>query len=137
LLNVARSLIEEGGQSADMTIARRRFSLAVIVAHTACEIATERRLFELLAAKGTQYLEDWVRSALSGGYNLSNDRVRGLYTTLTGDEVQKDQPFWKDFTDSVKRRNDIVHRGNVVEKVHAEESYKTANDLLARLNVVC
>jgi hypothetical protein len=121
---MARSLIDEGQDE-------RQFSLAVVIVHTACEIATERTLSELFAAKGIQYLKDWVSRGL--GYNLSHDRVRSLYTALTGIEVQKEKPFWPKFKKSVKRRNGIVHRAVMVGKAEAEDSYKVASDLLVRL----
>jgi hypothetical protein len=122
LMTMARRLIDEG-----------QFSFAVVVAHTACEIAIERRLSELFAAKGIQYLEDWAGGVLNS-YNLGNERVRGLYTALTGDEVQKQESLWSTFRASVRRRNKIVHKGVMVEKADAEESYKAASDLLAHLN---
>ena len=121
LIAMARSLIDEG-----------QFSFAVVVSHTACEIATERSLYEAFAAKGLQDLQDWVQS-LNYGYNLANDRIRRLYTALTGDEIQKEQPFWSKFKKSADRRNRIVHKGVIVEKPDAEESYKAADELVARL----
>ena len=82
LLRVARTFIEQS-----------EFGIAVVVAHMACEIAAERSLSEAFAAKGVQFLQDWVRG-LNLGYNLANGRVQRLYTTLTGDEVQK-AAFWQ------------------------------------------
>jgi hypothetical protein len=59
LLNLAQRLIDEG-----------QFSIAVVVAHMACEIATERSL-----------VEGSVKKVLNG-YNLANDRIRRRYTEL-------------------------------------------------------
>jgi hypothetical protein len=59
LLTLARSLINEG-----------RFSVAVVVVHMACEIATEQSLSDAFATRAVQYLEDWVRGRLNG-YNLA------------------------------------------------------------------
>jgi hypothetical protein len=125
LMAMARSLIDEGQDE-------NQFSLAVVITHTACEIATERTLSELFVAKGIQYLAGWVSNGLNG-YNLSHDRVRSLYTALTGDGVQRDRLFWQKFKYLVKRRNRIVHRGVMVGKAEAEDSYKVASDLLTRL----
>jgi len=118
LLSLARVLIDED-----------RSSIAVIVAHMACEIATERSLSEAFVTKGLQYLE---ASVDLNGYNLANDRVRKLYTALTGDEVQT-AAFWQKFKDSAQRRNNIIHGGTIVGKTEAEESYKAAIDLVAYL----
>jgi len=95
----------------------------------ACEIATERSLSEAFVTKGLQYLE---ASVDLNGYNLANDRVRKLYTALTGDEVQT-AAFWQKFKDSAQRRNNIIHGGTIVGKTEAEESYKAAIDLVAYL----
>lgn len=120
LLSLARMLIDE-----------ERFSIAVIVAHMACEIATERSLSEAFAAKGLQYLETPVEDFLNG-YNLANKRIRKLYTALTGDEVQS-APFWQKFKESAQRRNNIIHGGTIVGRPEAEESCNAATDLVSHL----
>lgn len=103
LLTIAQKLIDDG-----------EYSIAAVVAHMACEIATERSLSEAFVTKGITYLEDSVMKLLNG-YNLTNNRIRRVYTALTGDEVQK-VVFWQKLTDSVARRNDIIHAGVLVGK---------------------
>jgi hypothetical protein len=120
LLSDARNLIDSG-----------QFSMGVVVSHIACELATERSLFAAFASKGIQYLEEWILDSLNG-YNLANKRVRRLFTALTGNEIQE-QPFWQNFTESVERRNQIVHRGVKVGQAEAEDSLKVATDFLAYL----
>jgi hypothetical protein len=120
LLTLARRLIDDG-----------EFGIAVVVAHMACEIATERTLTEAFVSKGIPYLEDSVTDLFSG-YNLANNRIRKLYTALTGDEVEK-APFWQKFKLSAERRNKIAHSSITVTKAEAEESHKAAKDLVAHL----
>ena len=120
LLTIGRSLIDQGEPS-----------IAVVVAHMACEVATERRLSEAFVTKGVQYLKDAVTGSFSG-YSLRNNRIRGLYIALTGDKVQL-TPFWSKFKNSAKRRNRIIHEGHTVGATEAEESYKAASDLLTHL----
>lgn len=120
LLNFARRLIDEG-----------QFSIAVVVAHMACEIATERSLSESFNRKGLKYLEEPIYEFLNG-YNLANDKIRKLYTALTGDEIQK-QPFWEKFKNSARCRNHIVHEGITVKKAEAENSFEAARDLITHL----
>ena len=120
LLSVSRNLIDQG-----------QFSISVVVAHMACEIATERSLSESFAARGVQYLEDATTDLLNG-YNLANRQIRKLYTALTGDDVQN-EAFWQKFKDSATRRNKIMHAGLLVGKAEAEESFKAASDLVAHL----
>jgi hypothetical protein len=120
LLTLTRRLIDEG-----------EFAIAVVVAHIACEIATERCLTEAFAAKGIPDLEDSVTDFFSGS-SLANDRIRKLYTALTGDEVEK-APFWQKFKESAVRRNKIAHSSVTVTKAEAEASYMAAKDLVAHL----
>jgi len=120
LLSTARDLIDRGD-----------CSLAVVVAHTPCEISTERALSWLLAGKGLSALEKAVEDLL-GGYSLANSRVQNFYNALSGVEVQK-QPFWQAFKESVTRRNRIIHKGLTVNKADAEASYKAACDVVAYL----
>jgi hypothetical protein len=120
LLSLARTLINEG-----------RYSIAVIVAHMACEIATERSLSAAFATRGLQYLEAPVDELLNG-YNLANERIRKLYIALTGDEVETES-FWQRFKESARRRNSIIHSGAIVGRAEAKESYKAAADLVAHL----
>ena len=120
LLTIARRLIDED-----------EFGIAVVVAHMACEIASERSLSEAFGAKGLQYFEDWV-NGLNLGYNLANERIRSLYTALTGDEIQK-EAFWEQFKESARRRNRIMHRGLIVAKAEAEDLHKAATDIVTHL----
>ncbi len=121
LLTFAGKLIDDG-----------QLSIAVVVSHMACEVATERALAEALAKKGIQDLKEPVLGLLNG-YNLGNDTIRKFYTTVTGDNEIQNQPFWQEFKGSATRRNYIIHRGQVVGKVEAEDSFKAANDFIAYL----
>lgn len=120
LLTAAQNLIEKG-----------EFSIAVVVAHMACEISVERAISRAFKAKGIDYLEQPIEDLLPS-YNLANDRVRSLYNAATGGEIQK-QPFWQQFKDSATRRNKAVHEGNIAIKAEAEASFNAASSLVAYL----
>jgi len=120
LLNAAHDLVEKG-----------EFSIAVVVAHMACEIGVERALSRAFKAKGIDYLEQPVNDLLPG-YNLANERVRNLYNAVTGDEIQK-QSFWQQFKESATRRNKAVHQGTIATKPEAEASLNAASGLVAYL----
>jgi hypothetical protein len=122
LMTVAQDLIEQG-----------QFSIAVVVAHMACEVATEEKLSKAFTEKGLQYLKEPVIAFLNG-YNLATQRIRNLYVALTGDEVHN-APFWSQFTESATRRNGIIHKGLTVDKSAAEKSYKAVADLLTHLGM--
>lgn len=119
LLMVAQGLIDSG-----------EFSVAIVVVHMACEIATERALSNAFVTKGVDYLKDWAVKNL--GYNLNNDRVHSLYTRLTGDAVNQTS-FWSGFETSSKLRNDIIHAGVIASKQNAEDSLHAGESLVAHL----
>lgn len=123
LLSIARFLL---GKKDD-----KLCGLATIMAHLACEVAIERSLSDSFARKGIQSIEETVADILNG-YNLANDKVRKLYASLTGDEIQE-QPFWGSFLRSAKRRDNIVRKGLIVGRTDAEESIAAADDFLAHL----
>jgi hypothetical protein len=125
------SYAEELLTTAQRLIADGEFSIAVVVAHMACEISAERALSRAFAAKGIGYLEESVEDLLPG-YNLANDRVRNLYNVVTGNEIEK-QSFWQTFKESATRRNKAVHKGKIVTKAEADASFKAASDLVAFL----
>lgn len=120
LLGTARDLIDKG-----------EFSIAVVVAHMACEISVERALSRAFKSKGIDYLEQPVFK-LFPSYNLANKRVRNLYNAVTGNEIQK-QSFWKEFKASATRRNNAVHDGKIATKAEAEDSFTAATELVAYL----
>ena len=123
LLSVARFLLARNDD--------KLCGLATIVAHLACEVAIERSLSDSFARKGIQSFEVAVANILNG-YNLANDMVRSLYTSVTGDEIQE-QPFWGNFIRSAKRRDNIIRKGVIVGRADAEETLKAASDLLTHL----
>ena len=58
------------------------YGFAVIIAHTACELAAERAMSQAFAASGVGHLKKPV-SKLIFSYNLSTKNVRDLYNALT------------------------------------------------------
>lgn len=120
LLATCKGFIE-GGQ----------YGISVVVAHMACEVATERTLSGAFASKGIQHLEGPVLDFLNG-YSLANDRNRKLYTALTGDHIEQ-QSFWQAFKESAARRNRIIHSGSVIGQTEAQSSYEAASDFVSHL----
>jgi len=123
LLSIAKALL---GKNDD-----KLCGLATILAHLACEVATERSFSDSFARKGIQFLEGPVADVMNG-YNLANDKVLNLYATLTGDPIQE-RPFWGDFVRSAKRRDAIIRKGLIVGRTEAEETVKAAGDFLSHV----
>jgi len=123
LLSIARFLLDKNDD--------KLCGIATILVHVACEVAIERTLSDSFARKGIRSLEESVVGVLNG-YDLANEKVRNLYTSLTGDQIQE-QPFWEGFIRSAKRRDNIIRKELNVGRAAAEDSFKAANDFLAHL----
>jgi hypothetical protein len=112
-------------------INREEHSVSIVVTHIACEVAVDRAFAQAFKAKGIESLEDAVEELLPSN-NLGNDRVRQLYTALTGDAIQN-QPFWSRFKESAGRRNKVSHNGKIYDKPEAEASLAVAKEFVAHL----
>jgi hypothetical protein len=107
------------------------YNIGIVLAHTACEVATEQAMSEAFSAKGLQLLKDAVMRLLSG-YNLANERIRNLYAALTGDNIKLPGGF----DCSSGRRNRIVHEGASVTKQEAGESFEACSALVSHVITV-
>ena len=105
---------------AEELLKQKAFGVAVVVAHMACEIVVERAMTKAFAKRSIQDLEDRIMEFVPG-YNLGNDRIRKLYTALTGDKVG-DEAFWQEFKDSSQRRNRSIHNGEQIAEADANRS---------------
>jgi hypothetical protein len=117
LLSVARSLIDAS-----------QHSVAVVVAHMACEVATERALGAAFAKRGLQDLEEAIGELLNG-YNLANDKNTKLYNALTGQSIEQ-EAFWPEFKKSAKLRNHIMHAGQIATAAQAEATHRATSALV-------
>jgi hypothetical protein len=108
-----------------------KYGLAIVVAHTACEIATQSAFRRAILKRGLLDLEE-VLAGPYPSYNLKNDRMYKVYTTITGDDVRQ-KPWWKAFTESLKRRNDVVHRGTQASQEEARDSLNVCATLIDHL----
>jgi len=101
------------------------------MAHQACEIASERTIARALAGNKHESTKE-IEKSLSSGYNLTNDQTRNLYTTLTGDDIQK-QPFWQQFKEFAALRNQIVHGYKTASRSEAEAALEAATNMVNHL----
>ena len=109
---------------AERLLREKEFSISVVVAHVAAEIAAGRRLTEAFAARAIPDLK-W-------GSILTNERLRSLYTALTGDAIAN-EPFWSAFGPSRKLRNRIAHAGKVASQSDAERAIAVASAVIRHL----
>jgi hypothetical protein len=112
-------------------IRTNQFSIAIVVVHMACEIATEKSISKAFADKKLTYLEGPIDDLLSG-YNLANPRIQNLYNTLMSRTIEK-EPFWQAFKESANRRNKIVHGGLIATEIQAKDSHAAGTAVVAFL----
>jgi hypothetical protein len=122
LLDTAKELRDSGYNDA-----------AIAIAQTACEVCTERVLTDAFTAKGIEYLAKPVDGFVSS-YNLGSDRVRKLYTAVTGHNIhQDDTDRWRTFKEHVERRHAVVHRGHAATVEQADASIEAVEYIIGRL----
>jgi hypothetical protein len=120
-------------ETAKEQIKGSHFEAAIVVSAMACEIATEAVISAAL-----KELHPGIAGAvdnLLNGYSLSNDRTCKLYSALTGDEIDKDKPFFDDYVKAVPvARNKAIHNGERFTKNDADSAVSLASQMLKRLN---
>ncbi len=116
---------------AERLLTENEFSISVVVAHLAAEIAASRKLTDAFATRGITDLEEAVTAFFSGS-SLTNERIRKLYSALTGDEIGN-QSFWPDFRASALLRNRIAHAGAIASRTDAETAIAATSAVIKHL----
>jgi hypothetical protein len=101
----------------------------------ACEVQVERAFAFMFGKRSLEDLGEVV-TAQFPSYSLSNERVRAVYVSLSGDSIQ-DAPFWADYKTAASKRNRIVHRGEPPMMTRPQLALRPKlllNTLRARLN---
>jgi len=110
--------------------------IAVIVAQTACEVATENVLSGLLQHhRLPAVFEPWVKDGIRRG-DISDRRVLSLYRALSGDDSITKEPFWEPYRKHVNARNRVVHQGAHVSRQEASDSCDIALKLIRHFETV-
>lgn len=124
MLDTARNYITEGKDGL--------LSMAVILCHVACEIASERALSAAFAGRGISDLQDVVCRRFRST-RVANEEVHKLYTSLSGDDIAQ-APFWAEYIESTKLRDGIAHEGKSASRNDAERAHKAATGLVSHLD---
>lgn len=120
-------------QSAQRLFDSGEYSVAVVVAHTACEVGVERIIAQCFARSNIPQAAEPVNDLLNG-YNVKNPRVSKLFNALTGKKVAEDtKTIWEKFGESVKRRNSAVHAGKQPTRDEAQESLTVVGEMVQYL----
>lgn len=121
-------------ETAESLVERKEYSVAVVTAHMACELAAELAFARAFTARKIQELADPVMDLLPSN-NLGNERVRKLFDALAGGELAT-KPFWIAFKASSERRNKAVHHGGSLSEQEARDSIAAAKQLIAHVNTI-
>ena len=119
-------------EAAEEMAASKKFEIAVVTSQMACEIQVERVLRAWFKCRALVDLESAIGDLLPS-YNLSNEKLRKLYTSLTGDAIQR-QAFWSEYKVLVSLRNKAIHGGARLQHTHAQVSISAAKRMLHHLS---
>jgi hypothetical protein len=117
--------------AAEEMIAQSHYEISVVTSQMACEISVERTLAHYFRAQELKHLEGPIDDLLPS-YNLANEKVRKLYTAVTGDKIQTEF-FWTEYKIMVTIRNKAIHAGQRIEKSQAEMVLRVAKLILKHL----
>jgi hypothetical protein len=112
--------------------------IAVIMAQTACEIATADIITGLLQHhRLPASIESWINATIERISTLKTETLYDLYRALSGDDLKQTQKvLWESYVRRTALRNDIVHKGGHASKAQATEACDTALDLIQHFAVV-
>jgi hypothetical protein len=103
---------------------------AVVLALTACELATEQALVALLKVRGTDsLLSEAMLSIVAGrrSKTLGNRGVMKVFEALTRERGPTNAAWWQKWQDFRTLRDYIAHRGDAVTQTQASECAETAS----------
>jgi hypothetical protein len=104
--------------------------VAVIMAQTACEIATEAVLNGLLLLHSfSNPVESWIRDRIDSASTFRRGVLYELYRALSGDNL-KGTKLWDELNGPIGIRNAIVHKGDHATEAQAKRYCEIALDLI-------
>ncbi|MGB2713516.1 MAG: hypothetical protein WBC51_05010 [Vicinamibacterales bacterium] len=125
MLDVAESLVTD----------QRNAEIVVVTAQMACEIQIELAFAKVMAARS---LGDVVAKSildLLPSRNIANERVRRLYTALSGDSIQH-QAFWPAYVELSRLRNRVIHSGARATLQEARAAIEAARELTSHVSAL-
>jgi hypothetical protein len=125
-----RKLLDEAKNSLKASLNE----MAVVLSQAASEMCTEWAITGLFAMRDSHDLA----SAILGLFmvpDICNDRVRRVYSALSGDNPNQ-KPFWSQLKSHHDRRNGLVHRGQKSSPTEAEESVAVVEQYVLHVETV-
>lgn len=122
LFEAARSMLDE-----------EHYGPAVVVAQAAVEVGVETAIsFGLRASEVPDALQTWIEDETVTSWSPVNQRVRKLWTALTGDTLTE-ADGWEAYKVGVNLRNGFAHRAQAVPKDAAEQFIDAAQRVVAHV----
>jgi hypothetical protein len=100
----------------------------VVAAQTAFELYMEGVFEYVLHLHTTVEIGAAIRDLIRS-YNLNDRQARNVWEALTGHNLTEDEKTWNAYKAHLKRRNELVHRGERVAKDEAKASLNAVNEL--------
>jgi hypothetical protein len=105
---------------------------ALVVAQSAVEVGMETAIdFALQMREVDDPLRAWVGKTVTS-WSPTNERVQGLWTALTGDEITA-AAGWAAYKEGVKRRHAFVHRAAAVPREDADRFITAAEQVVGHV----
>lgn len=108
---------------------------SLVVAQAAVEVGIETAVdFALQLREVDDPLREWVNRTPTS-WSPTNQRVQGLWTALTGDEITS-APGWAEYKEGMKRRHAFVHRAAAVSREDADRFIAAAEQVVGHVVAV-
>jgi hypothetical protein len=125
LLDQARGLVNQNNLDS--------LRLAVVLAHSACDVQTESAMYSLLARANPDEVVRAIIGSWGRPLSMSNTRVRELYSALTEDNQIAAALWWRDWTGSRTLRHEVAHKGAQVDQQQGQRAVAVCEEYVKRL----
>ena len=115
---------------------RKEFALSVILATSACEMLTERAFRLLFSYRDIDYLYDSVIERQWEYNNITKEKSRNLYISLSKDDIPHTFKGWSDLHEHYKRRHKIAHRGKKIDEKDGNKSLQIVSDYIKHIEAI-
>lgn len=120
-------------EDASRLFRREEYTVSVIIAHTACEVATARTLHHAMRFNNlNKYYDVAIKSRRST--HITSSEILKWYKVLTNDDSIAQQAFWKKLKEFADLRNKIIHEGERANKEQAQEALDVVIELFKHFN---
>jgi hypothetical protein len=134
LLTYAQHLADSGTPNLPELPENLNFGLAVVLAHTACEVAASRVYWSSWRARDPTNpdhpnLAEWQTYR---GHNLANEKFRKQFKKVTGKDVSRIS-LWDSFAASSDVRQKVIHATHRATASEVNDALEAAREMVRQL----